>query len=418
MKIRRLFCAISMVALVASTTTPAAAAEVDPLHHNAGWAGGTFVSAVGGAVRSDVTASAWLSGSAFPAHVGNKTLGVTIPGLVSADLVSTSGDADRDSVGDLVQTMTARTVGLSLLDGLITADALETDSTVKRRNGAFSGQSETRLVDLKIAGEKLPVRLPANTKITVPGIVEVTVNESSFVEASGGASVTGSALKVRLLRAIDGSEPGTVVTVNPTHAAFERNQPSDATPVGGRAYVTSLDARAASATVHSGPTSPIAVPRQGTNGHRNLVSLARVTLPGLISTGAVETSAQSTSVPLTADVTHTAEVARLSVLGGLLSADAIKVSARVLRAADGGIVRQPVTRIVGLRVVGLPINLDVPRANLALSLPGLLSITLNEQIATPNGVKVTGLRVRLLRPVGTLPAGADLRVAYAESSAG
>ncbi len=405
------------LALPVLGSAPSAAANPapEPAYGYSGSAAGTFINVLGGAIRSDLTAGSSLDGTTFPAATSNSTAAVEVPGLVAAGVIETSGSAEGDQ-SQMVQTMKASTARVELLDGLIQARALNTTATARKVGGNLSGDVSTAIVDLTIAGQRIPIGVGKNFHIEVPGVAAVTINESDTVVDGGAVVAKGSALKVRLLKMIDSYEPGTVVIVNPITASLSPVTSSDATPVAGYAYVTSLNADVLGAKAKSDPTSYIATSSTGTNGFTRIVSLLRVTLPGLVEAGVVETTTTATSVPRTAVVTHTAEAARVKLLGGLLTADAIKVTARVRKLDDGTVVREPETEFVNLRLFGAPIKLGT-KANETLALPGLISIVANEQITTPNGVTVTALHIKVLAPVGQFPAGVDLKVAVANSEA-
>jgi hypothetical protein len=154
------------------------------------------------------------------------------------------------------------------------------------------------------------------------------------------------------------------------------------------------------------------MPAGGTAGYPLTNSTAAVDLPRIASVGAVESVCQATSVPVTLDATCSNEVARVNLLNGLIKADAVTAIARITKDAGGVIATHPFGEIVNLRVLGVPLKLKAG-ANTVITLPGLLTISLNARDVTPNSVTVTAVRVVLGVPLLGLPAGAIIEVAKA-----
>jgi len=161
----------------------------------------------------------------------------------------------------------------------------------------------------------------------------------------------------------------------------------------------SPEAIAADATgpITLGPVAPATVPPTP-----NTVDLAGVTLPGLLVIGTtsddalVDTAADpsSTQNSATSSIDSLSSVLQLPLLGGLISAGAISSSCTYNSANTPSYVET--TSIASLTVAGTTISLaglSSPNDNVTSLLPtgsltplGItLSITLNQQVAGPNG---------------------------------
>lgn len=402
-------------ALVTIQSTQATAA--DELYRYRASAGGTHVKAVGGTIRSGLTSPSGLGGSTYPASAGNRLAGAGVGNLLRVGAVETAASASRSGGVDRVRA-DARTAGVSLLDGLIEARAVTTSAVAERDGASFSGGSRSTLLGLTIAGRKIPLAVKRNFKLTVPGIASVVLNESVVDGDSAGIMVTGSAIKVTLLDDFGRAPVGSTIVVNPTSTGFVLTDPTDVTPVGGFAYGTAVSADAANlARAGSGPTALTTVPDGGTSGRPIVNSTAAADVPRLVSAGVVESSSAATSVPVTAEVENRNVIKRLNLLNGLVTADAVRVVAHASKRATGPVVTTASTELVGLQISGIKVRPSV-RPNSTIGVPGLLKVSLNEQVETANGITVIGLRVKLRTAIAGLPAGAEIHVAVASSRAG
>lgn len=411
---RLLFALVAVLSMVGVglVATPTAQAAV-PLQYSAS-AGGTFVRALGGAVRSDLTSASAISGATYPnAQVNTLADADVLNGLAHVGAINTSMGADNPG-GVTVIAGSAETAGVSLLGGAITVDAVTTEVSAHHDGAAdMDGEVNTTFVGLKIGSAHIPIDVPRGFGITIPGVASVTLNNSTTTVVGGDLSVTGSAIRVTLLGAYGESPIGTTIEVNPINVSIKPFIPVTATPVSGYAYGTfiSVGVPPLLRTI-SGATAAMGMPPSGTAGYPITNSTAAVDLPRLLSVGAVESTCQATSVPVTLDATCSNKVARLNLLNGLITAEAVTAIARITKDGGGVIATHPFGEIVNLRVLGLPIKLKAG-ANTTISIPGLLTISLNAREVTPNSTTVTALRVLLGAPLLGLPAGALIEVAKA-----
>ncbi len=389
-----------------------------PIYKYNATVGGTQIVALGTAIRSDLTSVAALDGFAFPATNANALANVGVPGLLNVGAVTTKAEATTAAGTDQI-VGTARTAAINLLDGLVTADAVETRAYATQTGTTFAGNSDTDLVNLHIAGSDLPLQIGRNFKIGIPGVALVTLNERNVDTTAAGIRVTGSAIKIELLTGLGGAPIGSTIVVNPVSVGFGLVDPLSVTPVSGFAYGTKIAASVLGAVnVNSGATAVTTVPLGGTGGRTLTNATAAVDLPGLLSLGAIESTSMATSLPVTetADVLNTNNTARVNVLNGLVTATAVKASARATRPAGGPTVKTASSQVLDLKVLGIPIKLSAA-PNTKYKVLGIVTITVNEQIATANGITVLGLHVVGGPLLGNL-AGIDVQVAVASSSAG
>ena len=167
-----------------------------------------------------------------------------------------------------------------------------------------------------------------------------------------------------------------------------------------------FDARADSAKLTSpllnlGPLAPSAYECTSTPGaDDNGVSSASIGLVGTL--GALDTSASGT---IAANGTRTAaadaRTANIDLLGGLITADEAVTTAQALQpltaSGPGAVTTSGATIFTNLRVGGVTIAAN-PGPNSTIGLPGVGSLTLNQQstIADGDGITVTALHLTLL----------------------
>jgi hypothetical protein len=403
---------LSVVGVSLVVMPPAAQAAV-PLQYG-GSAGGTFVRALGGAVRSDLTSASAINGTTYPnAMVNTLAHADVLNGLANVGAIDTSMAATNPG-GVTVLAGSARTASVSLLGGAITVEAVETE-IVAHHDGAadMDGEANSTFVGLKIGNANIPIDVPRGFGITIPGVASVTLNDSKTTVVGGELTVSGAAITVTLLGAYGESPIGTTIEVNPVDVSIKPFIPTTATPVTGFAYGTfvAVGAPPLLRTI-SGATAAVGMPAGGTAGYPLTNSTAAVDLPRIASVGAVESVCKATSVPVTLDATCSNEVARLNLLNGLIKADAVTAVAHLTKDAGGVITTDPSSVIADLRVLGIPIKLQAG-ATTTISIPGVLTITLNRQQVTGNSVTVTAVRVVLGVPLLGLPAGAIIEVAKA-----
>ncbi len=114
----------------------------------------------------------------------------------------------------------------------------------------------------------------------------------------------------------------------------------------------------------------------------------------------------------------TTDVANVRLLGGLVTADAIHLASATNHSKHGFAVRGSTT-FVNLKVLGVRYPATI-RPNTAITLPGIGTITLNEQVndvkANTAGQRAIALHIRTNRiDVPGLPLGADVVVGQATS---
>ncbi|MFL6155282.1 MAG: choice-of-anchor P family protein [Marmoricola sp.] len=417
-RITRLVVAAAMTsaAALAAGALPASAAASDWTY--AGASGGTQVNALGTTISSGLTASSNLAGNTYPASHGTAALATSVPNLVKVGVV-TSGQTAQEIPGGVQIDSTAETAGVNLLNGAIKADALKTTATASVVDGVPNGSASTQLVHLTLGGTTIPIDVAPNTKIVIPGIASVVINESKVEYYASDAAVRarGAALHVTLLKPQGGAPAGAEIYVDPVMALLVPSLPSDAEQVGGTAYGLFAGVGVSpNVKVVIQPTGQLNVPSYGTNNTTVTNNVAGVNAQNVAKVGAVTTSMRAVTVPGFAEVTTGTELAKLNLLNGLITADALQVTSHTLHA---GPIQESDAKLnfVRLTIAGKPIAINLAK-NSTINILGIAKIYLNQQVLTSHSSYIAGLRVVLSTAKYGLPIGAVVEVGVAYSFIG
>lgn len=390
----------------------------DGLYNFVGYGGGSLVRAANNTVTSDLTAASEINTVASPLQDTNDAAGVTVRKLLRAQGVSTSTKVESVSGGYRVTT-TARTADVNALGGALTAAAIESTSTATIRNGKASVSTSAKFAGLKIAGVRLPLVIPKNYLVQIPGVATVALNYQQAGAQGQKGMAYGIGAYVSLLKPRGANAVGASVSLSPTYAALGPvTKPPSGVFLGGKAYGTQVTADAGSAAhVRSDPTAPVNLQAAGTNGKTVTSSVAGVHLSPTATVGGVTNTRNGTNTASVYDGRMTSKVAGINLLNGLVKATAVSVEARVRGVPGKG---NPTvtgsTGLVNLTIAGkkIPVNTS---PNTRLKLLNVGTVTLNEQVRKTRSITVRALVIRLSTAAYGFPAGAEIQVAVASASA-
>ncbi|OAA25345.1 hypothetical protein UG55_10225 [Frankia sp. EI5c] len=110
------------------------------------------------------------------------------------------------------------------------------------------------------------------------------------------------------------------------------------------------------------------------------------------------------------------DIGGLNILGGLITADAVRSQANVTKSPGvAPVLSSAGTTFTNLVVAGIPIAANVP-PNTGIALPGVGYVVLNRQFQTSNSIEVRALDV-VITVAGVLPVNAVIRVGVAGAQA-
>ncbi len=400
---------VGLVTMAASTlaVSPPASASTGEFAYQANAYGSRVL--VASTVKSGPSALVILSctSSAGTVHT-NTAASVSVPPFLTAGAIDTTA---KSLTAGVASAGSANADQVSALNGLVTAAEVTSVSTTSfdAPAGAFRvSAAGTAFTNLVVAGTPVTGTPAPNTKISLPGIGYVILNQQQASIGSSSASLTVTGIHVVVTMANDVVPKGTDVVVAAAHSALTG-------PVTGllqgRAYGTSA---AAGTTVIAGPSFPQPLACLGTGGVTKTNSGASATIPGILTTGAVTNTAEGLVSPALVSGATTSTVTGLNLLRGIVTAKTIKAAVTV---SGNPATRGDDSSFLGLSVNGFPHLGDNVAPNTKLSLNGLGTLWLHRQIRTTNGIEV--IMVQLIvtnqpNPFG-LADGTTVNVAFAQA---
>ena len=115
---------------------------------------------------------------------------VSVAGIASADLLSSSTSGSGSS-----SQSQSTAADVNLLNGLVTATAVKSNSSASCSNGQASTSGNAQLVGLTVAGQSILASNP-NLSLSLPGSISVIVNEQTSSSGGTSGSMTVNALHV------------------------------------------------------------------------------------------------------------------------------------------------------------------------------------------------------------------------------
>ncbi|MGA2132058.1 MAG: choice-of-anchor P family protein [Bryobacteraceae bacterium] len=353
------------------------------------------------AVSSLCTETAGMSSS-------NSVAGVSLLPLATTGVIDTSVTSAAVDNGTAT-TATATVSSINLLGGLITADGVQSVASAISSPGGFSTSSiGTTFTNAKVLGLPILTDIGPNTRITLPGIGFVILNEQTPTVTATSASMIVSAIHVKV------SENNVLGLPIGTQLFVARAQSStlfNADLLIGFAYGSSVSA----GPIQAGRSADVNLGCTGTD-QEETNSVAAVTVPGILTTGVVHTSAEGSVSSTGTSAQTTASVDELDLLSSLVAATTITAEANV--SADGGAVTLSDTGslFAGLVVTGHPEVGANPSPNTHVTIAGLGTLWLHRVIQTSTSIEVrmVELVVDTANSLG-LPLGADVRIAVAHT---
>ncbi len=410
----------ALTALVSVVAAPSNAVHAQPQkaanspYFYIGHAGGTQVQALGTSIRSDLTGASGVEGYTFPAHDDNRAAGVNVgSGLVKVGVVTTWADAEPVANGTKMITG-ARTADLSLLGGLVKADAVETVTTATKTPKGVSSTSSTKFIGLTVAGQEYPVNLPKDFNITIPGVAAIVANSSTAYTVAGGTYITGFGLYVGLLKPFKNVPATATVLLNPTQSIVVPAPPPSSPQIGGIGYSSMIKATVGPALdLDAGPSAFISTPPGGTEGETIQNATAEVTVPNVLHVAAAKSWTTGRTVPGHGKVKVNNELVGLNVLNGLITADVISAGVVVKKKKKSNkLTTRLESQLLNLTVAGNAIPVHVA-PNTRLDIAGVGKLVLNEQAKERWGGYVRALHLTLTTAQYGLPVGAEIEVGVA-----
>jgi len=380
----------------------------------------------------------------------NQVLSVAIPpsggSVLKANLLSASSTSTVDSTTNkATDTGVAESAGVNLVGGLVTADVVRAVASAQASafNSSFSsaGSSFNNLV---VNGTQVNNVNP-NTTINLPATL---FGPGSFVkldeeigsssqppsgQLSGGTFAADLIVNMIRVHITNLAPTGDAIDVVVSHAQAHADFPQ---PAGCPSLVGTVSGNATIVNEQTDPSQLpvvvgyVSIPPQGGHDHQDLDQLSTSLVSGGTSVsdsaGTILTSSSQSS-----SVAKAQNVCVLPVNGICTAAAASAIISQANSSSGGGISSSDAqgTSLLGLSVGGMSVA-DNPPPNTIILVPGIGSVTLNEQTCDGGGVPPcsgttsSGIRVRAIHVIVDnpnvlgVPQGANVIVgeAHADSS--
>lgn len=403
---------VLLVATAATAMALAPAATASAANGTFGYQGNAFGTAVqvAGVVTSDPTAVVSF-GCGTPAGFDRTvtTAGVDVPpGTLNTGTITSNGQTSESPTFS----RTSSTVeDVSVLGGLVTANAVTSVSTTSNDGDGFSVSDEgTRFAGLRVLGLPVLVGTDPNTRITLPGVGFVIINQQQSQVGDDAAGLRVTALRaVVTVPNLLGFDVGTTVVVAQAFSAL--TAPTEGF-LAGFAYGTAAQV---GPILESSPSFPVMLPCAGTDGVVRERNGAGVNLPGIVNSGTIRNTAVGTATATTATAQLTSTIEDVSLLGGVVEATGIVSVANATSTSGVKEFSDEGSSFASVSVNGEPLVVADIEPNTRINLVGIGTLHLRRTVVTANGIEVRAIELVVLQGSPGLPVGTTVRVAVANA---
>ena len=340
----------------------------------------------------------------------NTAASVTAPELLTGT-IDTSAASETTSTGVASTSMTT-VQGATLLGGLVSATTLESVATTSRDNSTkkFSNSAAgTEFLGLTVAGVPVSGTPAPNTKLALPGVGYVILNQQTGHIGGSKASLTVIAIHVVVTLSTPLAPVGTNIVVSFANSALGGAFNGLLT---GLAY--GAEANVLSGILILGELFPQPLGCFGTDGQTRTNGGAIVSVPALALTGTVVDTAEGTQTHKVTSAEVTSTIQGVNLLSGLVTATAVKADV----TANGN----PPTladnsTFLGLSINGTPFS-GTPPPNTKIPLAGLGTLWLHRVFTTSNTIHVIMIQLIVTVPSNPLGLAPGTRVNVASAKVG
>ena len=399
--------AIVMMAVNVVAQSPAASASTGEV----GFAANAFGSevSVSTVVQSGRSALSTLGCTSQVGVTHTNTVASVGTPVLSTGTVDTSAASETTAAG-VASTGTSEVQAVSLLGGLVSANLVKSVSTTSQDSstGVLSISSAgTEFTNLSVLGVPITGTPAPNTKITLPGIGYVELNQQSGKVEKRQAHLTVIAIHIVVTLSTPLAAVGTSIIVADANSSLGGPNQGILNGLAYGAHANVLN------TIIAGELFPQPLSCLGTFGVTKTNSGVALSIPGVLTSGTVVDTAEGKANPNHASAETSSTVQGLNLASGLVTATAIKAD---VTATGNPPVLGDNSSFLDLAVSGFPGIGDNPAPNTKLSIAGIGTLWLHRVIKTANSIKV--IMVQLIisvpgNPLG-LGVGTTVNVAYAK----
>ncbi len=405
---------VLLVATVAMALAFAPATAVAAPASTAAYQGiafGSSVTTAGGVVESGETARIGY-GCGTPAGLDRtaSSASLTVGGLLSTGTTVSTGSTTESPAAS---TTTSTVESISVLGGLVQATALKSVASATHDGSKYGVSSAgTTFTSVSVLGLPILVSPRPNTKIALPGIGYVVLNEQrrTVTDVSSSIRVTGIHVVVTTQNLL-GFELGTHIVV--AQAAAALGLPSGGF-LGGYAYGTEVQA---AGLLTSSPTFRVTMPCAGTNNVVKDNTGGGIDVPLVVHSGTIENTVQGSTTATTATGQSIAMIQNVDLLDGLVTLTGVRSVANANRANGVTTLNDDGSTLATITVAGTPLIVADIAPNTTMNLLGVGTLHLHRVIKTATAIEVRMVEIVIeVANIFGLPIGARVVVGVAKAS--
>ncbi len=384
-------------------TAPLTTSESVSSYNYSGGAYGTFafVDNEQGFVRADRTAVTGLDCVTEPGvDEKNNVASVDAPELFHAGATLNGGPAARTS---------ATIHDLTMLGGAITANVITaTATTGSSATGFYDDPAGSTFVSLKVGAVNLTGTVAPNTRIDLPGIGSVTLNEQVVTRTDSGARLTVNMIHVVMSQNNVLLIPwGTNIIV--AHAESGVRMVSGI--LLGAAYGSKVDG----SVVRLGESALAYMPCNGTDGATLHTEMGAISYKNILAFDGVRSTARGIAGATRTEGEMTSTITGIKVLDGRISADVIVADAGVVSANGSLTLSDAGSKLATLQVDGVTIDANAP-ANTQINVANVGTLWIHRLLHTSTTIEVRMLELVVEVPNSyDLPIGTTIQIAVARA---
>jgi hypothetical protein len=376
-------------------------------------ASGSLVRAFDNTITSDLSAESTISTFNPNLSTSNTTASVTVSGLGTVNGIATSA-ASSQTLTTSKATAKSQIANVNLLGGAITIQGVTTTAYSQIAGGVPSSAINTQFVGLHIAGVNLPLNIPKNYNVTIPGLASIALNASNVITVGGVTAAMGGGMIVTLLKPVGNNQAGATIDLAPvmTRVGDVDYENTGHTSMGS-AYASKVNGNVGDLVgIRSDPTALVSVQP----GKTTSVSSAAVNLSSLLRLGALYDTATGEQSTARGYAELDSKIAGINLFGGAITADGVEAHARVNAPTNEPIAVSGFSTLTNLKINGSPIAVN-PAPNTQINLLNVAIITLNQQIQGPHSIVVRAIDIKITTDAYGLKAGTEVQLAAAGASA-
>lgn len=162
-------------------------------------------------------------------------------------------------------------------------------------------------------------------------------------------------------------------------------------------------------TVAIGPLSATTLAAGGTVGNDVSNSTLGTNIPSLLVAQVASTTANGSVDTSFSRATESVSLANVNLLNGLITAQALTGSTTSSAPRGCAVISTASSKLVNLTIGGVVISINVG-PNTSITIPGVVTVTINRQVRTATGITQQILDIKVLGGSLPLPIGAEIQV--------